>query len=311
MSDIVQPPSQELPVESTEVETSDNVETSESQQENSTETSSQKQEKKDEIKKQLKKLKLKVDGKEFEEEVNLDDDEYLTKQFQLAKAAQKRMSEKAELEKEIHHFLTELRKNPRKVLSDPNLGVDIKAIAAQIIEEEIANAQKSPEQLEKEKIEAELRALKEEREKEREESRVKELNRLQEQEFQRYDMLVSDALEKSDLPKTPFVVKKMADYMLLGLEKGLSLEPKDVIDLIRDDIQGDIKEMFSVMPLEVVEQIIGKEIIDKLRKKRVAAAKQTPPPPVNKSIVDTGEANKPKEEVKEKKKINYKDFFGV
>jgi len=103
----------------------------------------------------IKKLKLKVDGQELEEELpfEIDDNpeavEYMTRQLQMSKAAQKRMGEHAQLQKEVKHFLEELRKNPKKILADPSIGIDVKQLAAQIIEEEIANAQKSPNSLKK------------------------------------------------------------------------------------------------------------------------------------------------------------------
>ncbi|NDG28325.1 MAG: hypothetical protein EB120_14255, partial [Proteobacteria bacterium] len=168
-------------------------------------------------------LKLKVDGREFDEELpfEIEEDpeilEYLTKNLQMSKAAQKRMAEYAEYQKQVNSLVDKLRKNPRSVLSDPSIGVDLKKLAAEIIEEEIANSQKSPEQLEREKLEMELKALKEEREKEKETFRQKEFERLQEIEYERYDSLMTKALETSDLPKSPYVVKKMAEYMLLGL----------------------------------------------------------------------------------------------
>lgn len=263
---------------------------------------------KKEAKRNLKKLKLKVDGKEIEEEIDLDNEEYLTKQIQLAKAAQKRMSEYAQLEKEVKTFVEELRKNPKKILADPNIGIDIKQLAAQIIEEEIENSKKSPEQIEKEALQRELEEMKSAREREKEELRQRELERLQEQEFQRYDMLMTQALEKhSDLPKSPYVVKKMADYMLLALEKGMDVSPEDVIPLVRDEIREDLKQMFAVLPEDVVEQIVGKEKINGIRKKNLAKAKAAALP---KQPVDTG-ASSEKSEAKPGEKKSFKDFFGI
>lgn len=262
---------------------------------------------KEAVKKNLRKLKLKVDGKEFEEEIDLDNDEYLTKQIQLAKASQKRMQEYSDLEKDVRNFMEELRKNPRKVLSDPNIGVDIKQLAVQIIDAEIENEKKSPEQREKEKLMEELAGIKAEREKEKEASKHRELTALQEREFERYDMLMTQALEKhSDLPKSPYVVKKMADYMLLGLQEGLDIVPEDVVELVREEIRNDIKEMFTVLPEDIIEQIVGKEKINGIRKKNLAKAKAASAP----KVVDTGKTSE-SPSAEKGKKISFKDFFGT
>jgi hypothetical protein len=263
----------------------------------------------------IKKLKLKVDGHELEEELpfELDDNpevvEYMTRQLQLSKVAQKRMAQYSQLEKEALGLVEALRKNPKKVLSDPSIGIDVKQLAAQIIEEEIANAQKSPEQLEKERLETELKSLQEEREREREELRQKEFERLQEIEYERYDTMMSKALETSDLPKSPYVVKKMADYMLLGLNQGIDVSPEDVLPLVREEIQSDLREMFAVMPDEVVEKIVGKDVFNRVRKKNVAKAKSAPTP-VKSSIKDSGTAVKQSAQGGNEKKT-FRDFFGV
>lgn len=264
----------------------------------------------------IRKLKLKVDGQELEEELpfEIDDNpeavEYMTRQLQMSKAAQKRMGEHAQLQKEVKYFLEELRKNPKKILADPSIGIDVKQLAAQIIEEEIANSQKSPEQLEKERLEAELRSLQEEREQEREELRQKEFERLQEIEYERYDNLMSKALETSDLPKSPYVVKKMADYMLLGLNEGIDVSPEDVLPLVREEIQNDLREMFAVMPDEVIEKIVGKEVFNRVRKKNVAKAK-TAPAPVKSAIKDSGASSKSATSNGSGEKKSFRDFFGV
>jgi len=267
-------------------------------------------------KKKTKKLKLKVYGKEVEEDLPFEIEEspealeYLTKNLQLSKAASKKQQEYAQLEKEVAHFLKELKANPRKVLSDPNIGIDVKQLAASIIEEEIANSQKTPEQIKAEQLEAELQRIKDEREREKEELKQKELERLQQQEYERYDLLMTKALEKTDLPKSPYIVKKMADYMLLGLQNNIDVTPDDVVPLVREEMINDLKEMFAVMPEEVIEGIIGKDTINKLRKKRVAQVKAGAPTLPNKQILDTAKKQEPEGKEKDKK-LTFKDFFGM
>lgn len=262
----------------------------------------------------IRKLKLKVDGREFDEELPFDlpDDpairEYMTKHLQMSKVSNSRMAEKAQLEKEVLEFLGELKKNPKAALSNPNFGVDLKKLAKDIIEEEIENSKKSPEQLQKEKLESEIKELKAAQEKEKKESRERELQRLQDQEYERYDLSISNALEKSNLPKNPYTVKKLADYMILGLKNNLDVTPEDVLPLVQQEMQEDLKQMFSVMPDELIEGLVGKDVITRIRKKNLSKAKAGPTT-LKASIQDTG---KTKEESKEpQKKVSFKQFFGV
>jgi len=265
-----------------------------------------------EAKKQLKKLKIKVDGKDYVEEFDPSDDDYMTRTIQMAKMGQKRAQEKSEYEKQVNAFIAELKKNPRKVLQDPNIGVDVKKMVAELIEEEINNSQKSPEQIEYEAAQAEIKEMKAEREREKEERRQTDLSREQEKEMIRYDNLMTAALEKhADLPKSPYVIKKMADLMLIGLDNGVNLDPEDVIPLVREEMQEDLKQMFAVMPEEVIEALIGKDVFARVRKKNLAKAKAAPtlPGTAAKTGIDVGKTSK--ETTKEQQKISLKDYLGV
>ena len=265
--------------------------------------------------KKLKSLKIKVDGQEFEERLPFEIDdtkearEYMAKQLQMSKVAQKRMGEKAQLEGEVRQFLDLLKKDPKKLLSDPTYGVDLKKLAAQMIEEEIANAAKSPEQLEKERYQKELAELKEQRAKEKEEYEKREFERVQQLEYERYDSLMTQALEKSDLPKSPYVVKKMADYMLMGLQEGMDISPEDVLPLVRDEILEDIRQMAQSMPLETIEKLFGGDVLSKIRKKNVAKAKASPQTAKGK-LPDVG-ATPAEKKKDEPKKMTIKQLFGV
>lgn len=259
-------------------------------------------------------LKLKVDGQEIVEELDLDNEQELVRQLQLAKMSQKRAQEAADLRKRmdaIGEYLEQAKGDKKKLRAlIKELGADEKELAAAIIEEEIANSQKTPEQIAKEKLEEELRELKDQRKREKEEWEASERERLYAQEAERYDLLVSEAISSSDLPKSPYVVKKMADYMLLGLENGVDVHPNDVINLVREEIQEDIQQMFAAMPEEVIEKIIGKDVLGKIRKRNVAKAKQVgqPPVPVKSAVKDVGAK---KTENKSQDKKTFKQFFGI
>lgn len=262
-----------------------------------------------EVVKQLKKkLKIKVDGEESEEEIDFDDEDSLRKHLQLSKVAQKRMNEYAQLEKEVRVFIEELKKNPKKVLADPTIGIDIKQLAAQVIEEEIENSKKTPEQIEREKLENELKLMKAEREKERHEAQRREFQRLEQQAAEKYDTMITSALNKGDLPKTPYIVKKIADYMYMGLQEGLDVTPDDVLPLVKEEMHADLKQMFSVMPEDVIEQLVGIENINKIRRNKIAKAKSKPPVPSKSAIKDVGNMKKPEVPVE---KVSFKKFFGV
>ena len=265
--------------------------------------------------KRIKKLQLKFNGKEYEEELpfEIDDNpesiEWMKKQLQLAKLGHSKSQDYSKLESEIRDFVADLKKDPRKMLSNPNLGIDLKELAAQILEEEIENSKKSPDQIELEKAQRRLKELEDERSKEMEDSKNKEYERLLDQQYERYDIQMSKALEGSGLPKSPYIVKKMADYMIQGVKKGIQVSPEDVIPLVKEELQSDLKQMFDILPDEVLTQLIGKNNYDRIRKHNVSKAKKkVNPAMMNKKIGDMGKDSKPQS--KEETKISFKDFFG-
>lgn len=280
------------------------VESEESQQK-SAKKSNKKTEK--ELEKRIKRLKLKVDGKEIEEELDLDDDERLIRELQMAKMGQKRAQEKADLEKQVKAFFQAFQQDPFAAMQE--LGLSPEQAIDAYINQQLENAKKTPEQLEKERLEAELQQLKADREREREELQAKELERLQHQEFERYDMLMEQALSKTDLPKTPYTVKKIADYMLVALEAGKDVSPEDVIPLVREEMHNDLQQMFTSLPEDVVEGLLGEQVLNKLRKRRVAKAQEAQKNLPKGQIQDTGKTGKIQEQSKEKK--SFKDFFGI
>jgi hypothetical protein len=263
--------------------------------------------------KKLKKLGLKFNGREEDVELPFEIEEshaeWMKKQLQMAKLGSTKAQEYNQLEKEVSAFLHELKSNPRKALANPAIGIDIKQLAAEILEEEIANAQKSPEQLEKERLEAELKAEREERAKEKKQRQEEEYNRLVEAEYERYDNQISAALQKTDLPKSPYVVNKITDYMIMALQSGRDLPVESVVELAREEILDDIKQMFGVMPAETIEAILGQDNLTKLRKSRVSKAKATPPTPVKSAVKDVAANITSKKQ--DESKQSFKDFFGI
>lgn len=273
-----------------------------------------------EAKKTLKKLTLKVDGEEYEQDLPFDlpDDpkaiEYMKRELQMAKMGQNRAQHAATLEKEIVQFFDELSKNPKKALSNPAFKdrLDLKKLAAEIIEEEIENSKKSPEQLEKEKLQAELQAIKEERENEKKSAEQREFDRLREQYAEDYDIQITNALETNKIPKSAAAVKKIADYMEIAVKAGKDVSVNDLIPIIRDELASDFLQHLNSLPDDQLDQYIPKAIQDRLRKRVVAKAKATAANPAlkgNPKVESTGKASEKKEENGGKKTM--RQLWGV
>lgn len=250
--------------------------------------------------KNLRKFKLKVNGEEFEEELDLNDEKELTKRFQLAKAAQRSMNEKANMEKGLAQLIDLIKSDPARVLSHPDIGVDVKAFAQQILQQQLEEEQKSPEQREKEKLEAELKELREKYENEKKQKEQDEFIRLQNEQEEKLSNDIIGALETVKLPNSPRAVKYMAEYMAMALEQGIDVSAADIAPLVKQKMVDEYKEMMRIAPDEILEQFIDKDTETRLQKRRVSKMKQPPKDNVANIKQSAGPKPESKEPVKKK-----------
>lgn len=259
--------------------------------------------------KRLKQLQLKIDGEELTEDLPFEVDEehaeYLRKNLQLSKKAQKSMQEVSSIRSQVQDFVKMLTGDTKAALAQ--LGIDPKEFAASIIEEELKLQAMSPEQRERLELEHKLKQLEEEREREKQEFNQRELARLQQQEYERVETKMVAAIESSGIPRSTYAIKKMASYMMDGAKEGVMLEPEDVVELVKQEIQDDLKELINALGEDRVENFIGKDILDKVRKKNISKIKQTPASVKSgiKEVSSSKSASKPAE------KMSIKDFFKV
>lgn len=259
-----------------------------------------------------KKLKIKVDGQEYEEEIDFGDEEGLKKHLQKAKAFDKRAKEYASLKNTVDSLLQEFEKDPESAMR--KLGKDPEKLAEEIIKRKIAEMEKSPEQLEREKMQKELEDLRQEKKRAEEERQNLEIEKMRNQYAAEIENSITEALETSTLPKqNPRVIRRIAQTLYQVMEmkdsNGNSLYPdvtvKDVIPVVEKEWKEELRSYFDTSAEDMIEELVGKHNLDKLRKKRLASRPQAPKATAN-SIKDTGSKKQVEEE---KPKKSYKDFF--
>lgn len=254
------------------------------------------------------KYNLKVNNKVKEVELDLSNDEEVQKYLQKALAAEEKFQEAASVRKQAEQLVNALKTNPLAVLMHPELGLDVKALAQQVLTQEIEDMQKSPEQKRIEELE---RALKDREEKERvleEEKRQAEMNRIQEEAFQELDSQITSALSKSELPKSPYVVKRIADAMIEAVNMGYKdITVEQIMPFVEESITTEFQRMFDEAPEQtaekLMEKLVGKKNLDRYRKTKVARVKS----PVRAAVQDTG--GKSTESEKKEESLKFKDVF--
>lgn len=260
----------------------------------------------EEIKELKKKLKLKVFGKEVEDEIDFNDEEGLKKRLQKSHAFDKVSQEHAAMKKQVSQLVQLLQENPFELLKQAGHNVD--ELSEKYIEQQIEKMKKSPEQLAQEEMQAELERLRKEKEEFENKAREAELEQKKNQiaaEIEN-DILVSLKNSNTVLPESPLVIKKIGENMLVAMQNGYNnVTPKDVIPIVEKQFRDEIKQLFGKLPESTLEDIIGKDNLTRIRKRRIK--KNIKPT----SVKQIGETGKKIEEEKPKKAVSYKDFFNL
>jgi hypothetical protein len=230
-----------------------------------------------EANKMIKKLELKVRGKTITKEIDFSNEDELRNMAQLAEVSKLSMQEKAELEKRFEQILQNGKQDPMDFIAKL-YGIDPDELAAMHIEKKIEHLKKSPEVLEKERIEAELKAAREEAKKLKEEKEMAELTKLQQEQLTSLQSEISSAIKAhTKLPDTKYVQQKMANTMLWEANNGFEdVTAEDVAPLVEEEMRKELNALFDQMPEDALEAYAGRKNIERLRKSKIAKAKEVP-----------------------------------
>ena len=212
------------------------------------------------IKAEIRKMKLKIDGKEEE----MTEDEVI-KLAQMGRGSNKRFEEAKVMRQQAEQFLAMLKSDPKSVLSNPAIGVDLRKFAEEIVWEHIQDEALSPEQKKARDVQKELDKYKKQEEETKKTQAEQQMKALHDKYAVDYDRKITSALQTSGLPKTPATVKRMAEYMFTAVQNGYDLEPSDLVEQVRKDYYQDIKDLFGQTEGDQLLSILGEDVAKKIR----------------------------------------------
>jgi hypothetical protein len=237
-------------------------------------------EQKEMAKQLMKEFKLKVNGKDIIEKIDLNDEARIIKALQMEKAAQEAFQNQAALKKQqeemqnsLAEFIEELRTNPLAVLQHQELGVDVRAIVEAYLQNEIERSQKSPEQLALEEAQAKLAELEEEKKQAQEEREAARRAQLEQEAAIQLENEIADVIEKGDLPKSKYISQKLTDLAYIAYSNGIDLSISEIAPLVKKQYLADMKDMLGISSDEIVEDLLGKDRIRSIRNKQIQALK--------------------------------------
>lgn len=254
----------------------------------------------------IRKLTLKVDGKEIEEELPFDATpemvEYLQKKLQLAAVSQKRMQEKAEMEKlaksresEMEAFLNNLRDEEVLASVLQQLGHNPKELSynmlSKILDAEDAENALTPEQKQIRELETQLAKITEAEEKAKAEKAAAEQRILEDKYAQDFDRDLNAAIDKFGLPSTPHIIREMSNLMRIALSNGLDASFEEVGQLVKEQNDLHVREVLKGLDAETLMGILQDNQLNDIVLKRAPKPKKEVPPTAN-SIKEGGEVAK-------------------
>lgn len=216
------------------------------------------------------KFKVKVDNQELE--VSEAD---LIRNYQKGIAADKRFNEASQMHKQAEEFIGLLRSNPMKVLTDPRLSIDMKKIAEDYVYEQYQLEQMTPEQREAREMKERLTRYEQEEKARKEQEEAKRAQELTDKWTQNYTKDIMTAIEKSGLPRSEHTVRRMAYYMHQSLKNGLGLTAIDVVDLVRNDYNTEIKSLLGGLDGDVLLSFVGDDLARKIQKHDIQRLRKT------------------------------------
>lgn len=261
---------------------------------------------------QKKKFNLKVRGKVKDVEIDLGNEAELQKMIQKAFAADETFEEAALTRKQMEFLIHELKTNPIGVLQHEALGVNIKELAQKVMEQELEDMAKSPQQKRIEELEKALKEKEELEKKSAEEKRQEQMLRMQIEQQQELDESIADAITKSALARNPYTIQRVVDTMIAAVEMGyVNVTPHEIMPFVEQKLTEELQNFFETSPDETLEHLIGKKRLDNYRKAKVAKAKPAPAEPI-KNIKDTGKSGVASESKAKTppKEFKVKDLFG-
>jgi hypothetical protein len=76
---------------------------------------------------------------------------------------------------------------------------------------------------------------------------------------------IMTALDGGGLPKSEFTIGRIARYILMAAQRGVELKPADVLDMVKQDYNNEMKALFATSTPDQLASIAGEDMLKRLR----------------------------------------------
>lgn len=265
--------------------------------------------------------KVKIDGREVE----VDDreipawlreaagEEEALSTYRLRAAAQARMKEAAELRKQSEAIMGRLKGDSMvEALLELHGGDAAKVDAAmeRYYAQRLREAEMTPEQREKAKLERELADMRAERKRADEERQAAERARMRDEYAKRWQAEFPEAAKAAKLPWGKGTAKRMVAHAREAMAAGLEIDPAQIARDVAAEIREEWAALHGEMDVDGLLDIIGEERMRAIRARDVerlkaAQAPAAPPPAPTQPRDDSGRFARKSDE----RPVTTREFF--
>lgn len=250
-----------------------------------------------EVAQKIKQLKLKVDGQELIEdlpfEVTPEQAEYLKKELQLSKMANKRAQEAAELRKkhqaresELNNFLELLKDKPELILQQ--MGKNPVELAEKWLQDEVEKMQMDPKERRIKELEAEMKKIADEKAAAKQAQEEAQKKYLRDKYASDYEIQLKKAMDSGSIPSEPELVNSMVSYMAKAIEQSIDISFDDIIPLVKNSHRNIVKSTLKGFSAQELLELLSEAQVNDLLVKKAPPKKKVAPPTAQ-QIKDAGE----------------------
>lgn len=183
--------------------------------------------------------------------------------------------EASQMKKQVEEAFRKLWEQPKETLKelakhDPQrFKKEIEAYLLEELEEEMLD----PTEKELRQYKRQIEEITKQQEMEKQLREQQELEAAEEYYAQTIENEIMDVLQTEDLPKTQASVRRIAFYLHKAAQKGYDLKAKDVVPLVKEDIQNELGSMLGSATPEQLEKLLGADQIKKIRQAEIQKVK--------------------------------------
>lgn len=216
----------------------------------------------------VEKYKLNADGEELEVDLN-----ELKRGYAHQKAANKVFQEGQTAVKQAQALVDAMRDPDKFFEIAKRLGHDTRKISESYLARQLEDDMLTPQERELRELKAYKQSREQAEEDAKREKEEREISELEEKYREEYSNKFVDALKESRLPATKASVAAMAKYIQAAANQKYEMSASDAAKLVAQDLRNIAKSTFSEADADALADILGEDVVNKLRQAAVKKIK--------------------------------------